>query len=219
MYKAILFDLDGVLTDSQPLHYDVDIAVMSALGVQINEATVQNYAGMRTHDRFLAFKRDFFLSDDINDIVNIHVNTMRDKLSLADVVPISGVRETLKRLKDEGMTMLVASSSSIDFIESILIKMDIRHYFDHIVSGESMAHGKPAPDIFIEAAKRSGQHKESCVVIEDSANGVKAAVAAGIDCIGYINESSGVQDLSGAIAVFDNFESILGFILGNQVRH
>jgi HAD superfamily hydrolase (TIGR01509 family) len=215
MYRSILFDLDGVLTDSQPLHYDVDIAVMSALGVQIDEATVQNYAGMRTYDRFLAFKRDFLLTQDIHEIVDLHVRTMRDKLSKADVEPIPNVRETLQKLKDEGMTMVVASSSSIDFIESILTKMDIRHFFAHIVSGESMANGKPAPDIFIEAAKQSGQPKENCMVVEDSANGVKAAVAAGIDCIGYINESSGVQDLSGAVAVFDDFRLILDFILGN----
>ncbi len=84
----------------------------------------------------------------------------------------------------------------------------MRHYFQHIISGDLVEHGKPAPDIFVYAANALREEPAHCVVIEDSTNGVKAAKLAGMKCIGFKNPNSGDQDLSLADMVIDDFRKV-----------
>ena len=96
----------------------------------------------------------------------------------------------------------------------ILKKIGLLEYFDDILSGESVENCKPAPDVFLESAKRLGVNRENCVVVEDSLNGVLAANRAGMKVIGFLNPNSGQQDLSTATVVIQNFHEIDGdFIL------
>ena len=99
--------------------------------------------------------------------------------------------------------MAIASSGLMKNINLILSKLNVESYFSHIVSGEMPKKGKPAPDIFLLAASHFNLSPENCLVIEDSRNGTLAAKAAGMTCVGYINEGSGNQDLSYADLVVD----------------
>jgi HAD superfamily hydrolase (TIGR01509 family) len=210
LLRAAIFDMDGVLVDSQPLHFDTDVAVLRELGVaQAAVATVTPYAGMSNNDRWAKYKADFYLTPEVPDIVAVHARIIAEMLAEQEVRAIPFVEDLLKQLKARGVSLSVASSSSYDFVYSMLDKINLRQYFDIVVSGEDLANSKPAPDIFLKTLALHGVNKDEAVIIEDSANGVRAAVAAGIRCIGYRNPSSGEQDLSGAVLTVNCFGELL----------
>jgi len=113
-------------------------------------------------------------------------------------------------LHRNGMQLIVASSAAKVTIERVFNRFDLHQYFTHIVSGEDFPNSKPHPAIFEYAVSLSTKPKENCIVIEDSTNGIKAAKAAGIFCVGYKSENSKLQDLSLADAIVESF-NILNF--------
>ena len=121
---------------------------------------------------------------------------------------IEGVPQLLKRLKDGGYCLAIASSSPLSYIRQVVTTLGIDSYFDILVSGEQVKNPKPAPDVFLETAKQMGLDPEECLILEDSANGCRAAKAAGIVCIAYFNPDSGKQDLSSADMVIEGYEEI-----------
>lgn len=124
--------------------------------------------------------------------------------------PIDGLESLLRYLKGNGIKLAVASSSPPSIIEIVLSGMfGIKGLFDAVVSGDGLENSKPAPDIFLNTAGLLGVHTGNCVVIEDSANGIRAAKAAGMTCIAYDNPSAdNRQDLSEADFVVGHFDEI-----------
>jgi len=104
--------------------------------------------------------------------------------------------------------LLLASSASNRKIEKVFTRFELHHYFDHKISGEDFEESKPNPAIFLEAVNRSGFSKDECIVIEDSTNGIKAAKAAGIYCIGYNSGQTMGQDTSLADMVITDFSQL-----------
>jgi HAD superfamily hydrolase (TIGR01509 family) len=121
---------------------------------------------------------------------------------------LDGVEELIKDLYANGIQLVLASSSAHVTIERIFIRFNLHHYFTHIVSGEDFPKSKPHPAIFIKAAELSGTPVENCIVIEDSTNGIMAAKAAGIYCIGYNSVNTKLQDYSLADEVISNFNEL-----------
>ena len=192
MVHAIIFDMDGVLIDSQPMHYLGDQQTLAAHGVAVPVEAMTAYAGTTNQLRFELFKERYHLSETIDSLI-----------AEREAIMIRLVRES-----DAGLKTAVASSSSYPFIHAVLEKLGIVAYFDLIFSGEEVKNGKPAPDVFLETCEKLKETPGTCVVIEDSANGVLAAVRAGMTCLGYQNPTSGEQDLSKANAVIDDFRTI-----------
>jgi HAD superfamily hydrolase (TIGR01509 family) len=119
-----------------------------------------------------------------------------------------GIVELLEYLNKSDIKTALASSSSIEVINIFISKVGLGHYFQQTISGDSVKRGKPDPDIFIHAAKELQEEPEDCIVIEDSANGVKAAKLAGMKCVGFRNANSGDQDLTLADMVIDDFREV-----------
>jgi len=209
MVKAVIFDMDGVLVDSQPFHFEVDRAVLAQCGHPVSLSVVQNYAGMSNQNRWAKYKLDFDLKQSVDELIAVHVATIMEKLDAVDLQAIAHIPALLELLKSKGLPMAVASSSSYDFIYKMLDKIGIRDAFAVILSGEDMPNSKPAPDIFLRAAALLGHDTENCVVVEDSASGVAASVAAEIRCVGFRNPNSGTQDLSGANWIVSDFAALL----------
>ena len=111
-------------------------------------------------------------------------------------------------LKEHDIPTAVASSSPIEFIETNISNLGFNDYFQFLLSGNEVTNGKPAPDIYLAAAKRLNVMPQDCVVLEDSHNGVKAAKSAGMTCIGFQNPNSGIQDISMADTVIDSIKQI-----------
>lgn len=208
MVKAVIFDMDGVLIDSQPIHYKADMTTLEKLGVSISLKQLEQYAGTSNPNRFARFKKDFGIEQSVEEITIIQESIIFDLIAKNNLRPIKGVKQLLDDLKLHNLKLAVASSSSHKFIDAVLTKINVKDYFDIIVSGEDLKNSKPAPDIFLATANKLNIAPFDCIVIEDSENGVVAALAANMKCIGYINPNSGNQDLSKATLIVNDFAKI-----------
>ena len=125
-----------------------------------------------------------------------------------DLLPIEGVIELINDLDENNFKLILASSSRMEIIDIILKKFNLSELFIAKVSGSELAHSKPHPEIFLRSAQLASSEPKECIVIEDSKNGVVAAKAAGMKCIGFLNPSSGDQDLKNADMVIRSFQEI-----------
>lgn len=216
MITTVLFDMDGVLVDSQPMHYEADIYTMKHFGVELTAKEMEAYAGTTNSDRYARFKVCYQMDADVDEMVAFRESCIMRFVYEYDLKPIDGVRTLLESIKAAGLKTAVASSSSYDLIHAVLDRLALRMYFDAIVSGEDMENGKPAPDIFLKTAQVLQSDADSCVVVEDSGNGVLAANRAGMKVIGYINPSSGAQNLETATRIIHHFDQINGNDIKNM---
>ncbi|UZW15257.1 HAD family phosphatase [Clostridium pasteurianum] len=205
---AFIFDMDGVIIDSEPIHFEIDTKTMKHFGVEISNKELEKYVGMTNPEMWKLIKDDYNITESINEIINYQLGSKIKILRESNIEPIEGIKELIFQLKNENISIAVASSSPRKFIQEVLIKFNLIDCFQYIVSGEEVAKGKPAPDIYIEAAKQLGVNTEHCIVIKDSRNGVLAAKNAGMKCIGYRNINSGNQNLSQADIVIKSIKEV-----------
>ena len=183
--KAVIFDMDGVLVDSQPYHFKADIDTMAEYGVIKDQKFYESFAGTLTADRMRTLKEMFGLDVPVEEMTIKRENMILDIMGKEDIKPVSGIPEFLRSIEEKGLTTAVASSSDYKLINLILDRLKIAQYFDSVTSGSDVKRGKPSPDVFLLAAERIGIGPSECLVVEDSENGVKAAKAAGMKALGY----------------------------------
>lgn len=215
MLKAILFDMDGVIIDSEPLHCKAFQKAMKQFGLDLSREYCYQFIG--NTDRYMAevLVKDFNLPNTSEEIIQIKHEALK-QLELEESYPaIPYVVNLIKELSKYPIKLAIASSSPMAQIEQTAKDLKLTSYFHNYVSGMDLKHSKPAPDIFLKAAGLLGVSPEECLVIEDSYHGVTAAKAAGMTCIGYYNENSGTQDLSGANIIIEGFEEITYSFLNN----
>ncbi len=201
MIDAVIFDMDGVLIDSEPLHYRTDLTLLGNLGIQIERDYLDRFVGMNNPEMWKTIISEQGLARDIDEILSEQLELKLKLLEDGDWPALAGAVELVEGLVVKGIPVAVASSSSLPFIEGVLRKTGLDRFIHRYVSAESVARGKPAPDVFLEAARMLAVSPVQCLVVEDSRNGVLAAKVAGMRVIGYRNPSSGDQDLSRADAV------------------
>jgi len=208
MIKAFIFDMDGVIIDSEPIHFEVDLITLEYLGINYSKERLEQFVGMTNPEMWGVIKKEYNLTLSIDEIIEYQLSKKLYHLDGLQIEPISGIKFLLKALHKHNIAIGLASSSPRKFIEKVLLKFEINNYFSCVISGEEVEYGKPAPDVYLEAAHILNVDPEHCVVLEDSANGVKAAKRAGMRCIGYFNPNSGKQDLSAADIIVSSIEEI-----------
>lgn len=196
MQKAVIFDMDGVLIDSQPLHYQIDMAVLQKCGYPAVLSTVTPFTGVSNPDRWPAYRERLQLKPSVEQLIDWQVELMMQTFQETPLTPIEGIPALLSWLRERGAAIAVASSSSHELIDLVLSRTGIASYFDLRVSGEDVPIGKPAPDIFLHTARLLKLTSDACVVVEDSPSGIRAAKNAHMLCVGYINPHTQGQDLS-----------------------
>ncbi|WP_268238240.1 HAD family hydrolase [Paenibacillus aceti] len=206
--QAFLFDMDGVIIDSEPIHFAVDMETMEHFGYVVTKEQFEKYVGMTNPEMWADVKREFGLSHSVDEIIEYQLARKIDIIRHEAFEPIAGIRSLIAELKQRDFAIGLASSSPRVFIEAVLTRFEMLGIFDCIVSGEEVPRGKPAPDVYLEAAKQLGVDSHSCVVLEDARHGVAAAKAAGMKCIGYMNPNSGEQDLSQADWIIRDMKEI-----------
>ena len=200
--------MDGVIIDSEPLHFEIDILTMRRLGAEISKERLERFVGMTNPEMWAVIRQEYAMTRTVDEIIGIQLAAKIQSLRERAYEPIDGIPELLGELHRLGFPMGIASSSPRAFIEAVLDKFGFAELFDCVVSGEEVARGKPAPDVYLEAARLLGADPRACVVLEDSRNGIAAAKAAGMKCIGYVNENSGRQDLSAADEIVRSIRDI-----------
>jgi HAD superfamily hydrolase (TIGR01509 family) len=205
--RGVIFDMDGVLVDTEPIYVDITAGYLSSLGVHIPNAELYSSVGIPTNVTLSRLKLEYGLSKSAAELAREERQLRESRFHEMDSYPIiSGVIELLDELNAAGLPCAIASSSSPEMISLILSKTGLGGYFKDTVSGEEVSNGKPAPDIFLEAARRLGVEPGACVVVEDSPHGIRGAIAAGMGTVGFQNPNSGNQDLSSADLIVDNFD-------------
>jgi HAD superfamily hydrolase (TIGR01509 family) len=209
MIQTVIFDMDGVIVDTEPVHHYAYNQHFKQLNIVVTPEMYATFTGNSTKNIFEKLKEQFLLTDDIQTLVQTKRNLFNDAFdSKEDLYLLDGVEDLIKDLHQNGMQLVLASSSAKVTINRIFNRFGLHKYFSHIVSGEDFPKSKPHPAIFIHAALMSQTSIENCIVIEDSTNGIKAAKAAGIYCIGYDSLHSKMQDYSLADMVICDFAEL-----------
>lgn len=208
MIRAIIFDNDGVLVDSEPLHHRAEAATMRHYGAEIDEEDFKAYVGMSMARMLKDWIEKFQIKADIDEMIQFHESNLR-KIFQEEVRPTPHVLQLVEYLRGKNYQMAVASSSSRGLVEVGLRKLGIFLLFDSILCGDEVTHLKPNPSIYLQTAKRLAVKPQDCLVIEDSNVGVRAAKAARMRCVGYRNASSGNQDLSQADVIISDFRDLI----------
>lgn len=181
MKKAVIFDMDGVLIQSEILYQQRRAAFFSEHNLPLDDDFQHKVIGSNPKDMFTLLFPD---STEKRNLYLTKYQLFKGEFTIDyKQILTEDVEEVLKWLKDHQFKIALASSGEYSILLDILAKTDLTPYFDVVVSGADMKHSKPAPDVYLEAIKQLGYHPDDCVAIEDSTHGINAAVAAGIDCL------------------------------------
>ncbi len=216
MIQTVIFDMDGVIIDTEPVHHYAYHEHFKLLEIDISPELYASFTGNSTKNIFEKLKEQFRLSEEVPQLVlkkRSLFNEAFDKKE--DLYLLEGVEDLIKDLYQNNLQLVVASSASKETINRVFNRFGLHQYFSHIVSGEDFPKSKPHPAIFLKAAELAQTPVENCIVIEDSTNGIIAAKAAGIYCIGYDSFHSKLQDYSLADSVISDFRELNA----QQIQH
>jgi len=201
--------MDGVIVDTEPVHRYAYFQQFSELNIEVSEEIYTSFTGNSTRNTFQKLKELFPIDLEVEELIQRKRTIFNDAFdNKEDLELLEGVEKLIKDLHENGIQLIVASSAAKVTIDRVFKRFNLHQYFSHIVSGEDFPNSKPHPAIFEFAADLSIASKENCIVIEDSTNGIIAAKAAGIFCIGYNSEHSKLQDLSKADVVINHFNEL-----------
>lgn len=216
MIKAVIFDMDGVVVNTEPLSHRANLKFYKSLGVDVSDDVYATFIGNSDINIIQKIKSIYGVAGDeatlLQQCLDFYCAEFDNDPSL-ELMP--GVKDLIVDLYDNGFTILLASSSSKVKIERVFNRFGLNPYFSHKISGQDFEFSKPNPAIFLDAVSKSGYGANECIIIEDSTNGIKAAKGAGVFCIGYKNDEHTLQDTSLADIVIKDFSELSA----EKIRH
>ena len=209
MLKAVIFDMDGVIVNSEPLHHLAYKKMFEEFKLDVSNSLYESFTGQSTYSICEQLCEIFDLKVDANALVlskRKHFKIIFENDSSFEM--IDGAMNLIKDYFENNLTLVLASSASMTNIERIFKKFDLNKFFKAKISGADLKESKRNPEIFIKAAQLAGFKKEECIVIEDSTSGIAAAKSAQIYCVGYDSLNSKNQNYDKANLVINNFKEI-----------
>lgn len=207
--KCVIFDMDGVIIDSEPIHKKAYFETFNSIGVDVDEKLYKSFTGSSTLNAFQKLVDFFKLDLNPNDLVLIkrkrYVSYFENDPNLKLV---NGVYDLIKYLHSKGIILILASSSAMVNINRVFDRFNLHQFFKEKISGADLKNSKPHPEIFEKAVKLSNCSKKSCVIIEDSDNGIKAANDADVFVFGYNNPINIDQKLTKANVIINDFSEL-----------
>lgn len=207
--EAVIFDMDNLMIDSEPIQSRSFEVVLKEYGKNpfFNENGIVQTVGIGAKDNWLQMQSRYDLQEDIEILIEkkrrVYVELLRQ-----GVAPMPGFLSLLYHLKDYQLKKAVASSSARENIDLVVAHLNIQEYFDAFISGEQVKRGKPAPDIFLEAASQLRANTSYCVVLEDADSGVQAAKDAGMKVIAVPNRFTQHHDFRKADKIVPSLEYV-----------
>lgn len=204
--KAIIFDMDGVIINSEPIHQLVEREMVEDFGGSLSREKHQQFVGATDRYMWEFIKKELDLDMHIDDILKIKEVEFRNKLDEIELV--EHFDALIKRVKKAGYKTALASSNNKKTVHLVVDKFNLKDKFDYIITGTEVEKGKPNPEIFLKAAKNLNVNPENCLVFEDTKNGVEAANRANMKVIGYLDKKHSIQDLSAANKVVYSLKDV-----------
>lgn len=207
--QAVIFDMDGLLVDSEPVWQKVEDGLLTRRGLVLDPSIRQRLIGMRMTDFWGTMVMEYSLDEPPEQLI-AEVTTRMVAAIPGHVDPRPGAGELLDYLRERGVPCAIASSSPMAIINAVVESEGWHGCFDAFVTGDQVPNGKPAPDIYLEAARQLGADPAACLALEDSRNGARAAVAAGMVCYAVPDLSHGHADHFAEITphVFDSLHDV-----------
>ena len=217
MIKAVIFDLDGLLIDSEPIAYSILQDMVKPYGgfITLDDYT-SNYLGRTVRTGMHTIATDYNIPVDEEELFKLYLKLEEERVSQG--IPLKkGGKELLSYLKNSGYKMIVASSSIRKRAESILAYHNLSHYFDDMVFGYEVEKSKPYPDIFLKACEKLGVNTDEAIVLEDSESGIQAGYSANIPVICIPDLKLPEKEfLSKASFVFDSLFDVIEYLEKNN---
>jgi len=209
MLKAVLFDMDGVIVDTEPLHHKAYKMMFDDVGISVTDTMYRSFTGQSTRSicEFLCTHFELSLEPIVLEKCK-RAHFTKLFFEDPDLKLLDGVEDLIKNYHSNGLTLVVASSASMFTINNVMKRFNLDPYFKDKLSGADLKASKPHPEIFINAAKAAGVSSSECFVIEDSTNGIIAAKEANIFCIAYKSVHSKDQDYSRADLLVSDYKDI-----------
>lgn len=224
--KAVLFDMDGLLADTEEIHVKSYLRVAEKLGINLPRAYIHSFIGVSTRDNIKRIVEDFKIPMDYMDVLSIRYKYYIDELKNSEIYPMDGAIETIGVAKKYGArTALVTSSlkeHALLVLEKILKNVSnstvntrdngeytYEHIFDIMVFGDEVSNPKPDPEIYIKASKRLNIKPANCIVLEDSSAGIIAAKRANMTAIAVPNHHTKDQNFESADYIFGSLSELL----------
>ena len=208
-FKAVLFDMDGVIVDTEPLHRKAYFKTFDDLGIKVSEELYTTFTGASTEKVSNILIKKYKLQITFEDLAVIKRKYFKDFFyNDADFNLLPGVKSLIENYYENNVKLVLASSSSMTTIDMVFEKFNLDRYFLGKISGAELKESKPHPEIFLKAAKYADESNQNCMVIEDSTNGILAAFSAQIFCTAYKSEHSVAQNYEKANLIISDFSQI-----------
>ncbi len=208
--KLVIFDMDGVIIDSEPIYREIEQQIFKDLNIQITNEEYDDFVGLGLDSMWRSIKQKKNISRSVDQLIEMNNEVVFNEFNkIEQLNTTTNFISFLNLCLQNGIKTAIASSTPRKIIELILSKLNIKLKFDFIISGEEVKKGKPDPDIFVTVATKLNIDSKNCIVIEDSENGVLAAKAADMLCIGYKNPNSGNQNLTESDHIISDFSEIV----------
>lgn len=201
--QAVLFDLDGLMIDSEPLSKKAWVKLLASYGEELSDDEFAATIGLDSTASASLLKQLKKMDEDVEVLVE-KCDAYRLEIITKEAEPVDGLIEMVEDLIRRDFKIGVGSNSPSNYVEAALKAINLRQKFPCVVAVDDVCQGKPAPDIYLEVARCLSVDPRSCVVIEDSPSGVKSAIAAGMRCIAVPNHDLLDSDFSDATARFDS---------------
>ncbi len=187
---AVVFDMDGLLVDSEPVQIEAWETFLARRQQRLTPELLHRMYGLRVWDSARLLIDELDLGMSVDQVVDERDQLFFDLLP-GRLQPMPGCRETVRALAELGYRLALATSGHRRYADVVLAELKLADAFETEVTGDLVEHGKPAPDIYLAAARRLGLNPSSCLALEDAPNGIASAKAAGMTCLAIPNDMTG----------------------------
>lgn len=216
--KALLFDLDGTLIDSEFFHFECWNEILEESGVKLTyEDWLKNYAGVPLPANAKSLIEKYNISTPLSDIIERRENLTLERLKTKDVNLMPYAADVLEYFYDKNLTLALVTSSPRKDVEAIFERNGLKKYFKLIITRSEVTKSKPDPESYNVCREQLGFSHEDCIVFEDTINGIKSAKAAGLTCFAIQSNTEEHDKLVLADKLFLDFNMAKNYLIENNL--